>query len=918
MVASAVLPMLYEFLVSESRYEVRGSEYRSRLRSLFEEMLSAQLSYPPFPLIGWRQPCFKPLEDMVNSVGFADCEDVRVLKLAACPGIRQYAYPEIPAYARLDPQYLKQWNFFFGVFDKRERVATPNRPRRIRAGESSGTSSSCTESEEEDSFSESEDSVTLEHLDAVITTDDILRPRVRPDDAKLFRSDSGRSSGVDEGSVHDSTSRWGRHVPIYMDSSYKIERGVIVFGVINDAHLSYEWSCNGSYNAYESALQRFTEDNIGAPAYNVAAEGFSIDDCTDGSLNCDTQAATDYMAMEVDAPDQPGPANEDTASREDNANSLSIGATCEDLNKAAEAPAPATEGALQPACNDNADVVAKNVEEATVDALDDDRTMTYDGDDDEDASEGPCDGDSGVDGGETAEDDSYLPGTYDPKSIYGNYYCALPQGHNSSQLTLDGGDLGAASERASAEYKSYTQDAMEIMSTVIVGADGVPQLSCVGTLGERDGNTQDPRLKKYHNRQVTLQNRLEDAISSVFAIKNAVSAECTTCSGWSLNNGISVIFCEFCEDRMLEEFDPSVINRLFELRRLLVSDLYPAIGYSFVDPDASKTPKGEGCASYVTIPALCEVGGTYPKASLRDGRCVPNTADIPAKALRELSSIVMTNAELSPYSESGSRILNLCVDRRRQRLRAFNDYLEALCKLYETAVSNKHYPIVVEEFNNVFKKGMMPFMSISLNNKSRFFDEATSSLFCRMPLDVDMLRRLFYRRGIYGDREGSRGTNLLTLAEQDGYRLRTTSHTFVYNWHMVAFKFWSRKSSTVERPCKTEPTKPASHTSRSSLYKEFVSRAGTWDRLPREVVTHLQSHGKLDVGFPTSLEMHVAGVPDAVLDPLLFMKCGMSFFYSLPAIIQNMCALSQHIRVCEETDGRTKRRARENAAGKPV
>ncbi|GBE60729.1 histone-lysine N-methyltransferase ASHH2-like isoform X1, putative [Babesia ovata] len=916
MVASAVLPMLYEFLVSESRYEVRGSEYRSRLRSLFEEMLSAQLTFPPFPLIGWRQPCYKPLEDMVNSVGFADCEDVRVLKLAACPGIHQYAYPEIPDYVRLDAHYLKQWNYFFGVFEKRERVGAANRPRRIRAGESSGTSSSCTESEEDDSLSESEESVTLEHLDAVITTDDILLPRVRPDDINKFPTSDARVSGGEEGSADDATVRWGRHVPIYMDSSYKIDHGVIVFGVLNDAHLAYEWSCNGSYGAYESTLQKFADGDLDTSAENSAEEGPFIDELTDDSVNGDAAAPAEDMAMDVDATVKPKSTNKDIAACEANTDCVARNVPYEELNNVSTA---VSGRALQPACSNNGDNVDEDMEDAAVDTFEDDRTVTYNGDDDEDASEGQSDDDSVVDGEEAGEDDSYLTAPYDPKSIYGNYYCALPNGYDSHQITLDGEDVGGTVERGPAEYKSYTQDAMEIMSTMIVGADGVPQLSCVGTLGERDGDSQDPRLRKYHKRQVTLQNRLEDAISSLFAIKNAVSAQCTTCSGWSLNNGIAVIFCEICEDRMLEEFDPSVINRLFELRRLLVSDLYPAIGYHFVDSDASMCAKGEGCATHVTIPALCEVGGTYPKASLRDGRCVPNTADIPRKALHELSSIVLTNAELSPYAESGSRILALCNERRRQRLHAFNYYLETLCRLYETTVSNQNYPLVVEEFNNVFKKGMLPFMSNPLENRSRFFDELTSSLFCKMPLDVDLLRKLFYRRGIYGDRgEGPRGTNLLALAEQDGHRLRNTSHTSMYNWHTVAFKFWSRKSSTVDRPCKTESLKSASSIARSTLYKEFVTRAGTFDRMPRDVSSHLQNNGKLDVGFPTSLEMHVAGVPDAVLDPLLYTKCGMAFYYSLPAIIQNMCALSQHIRVCEETDGRSKRKARENAAGKPV
>ncbi|GFE54907.1 hypothetical protein BaOVIS_023110 [Babesia ovis] len=893
MVESAVLPMLYEFLVSESRYEVRGSEYRARLRSLFDDMLSSQQAFPQSDTSIWRQISVKVIDEMIASAGFLDHEDVRMFGLRACPGIHQYAYPEIPEFDRLNLSYLKTWYQFFGLLDKSDRVASGNKVRRIRQEELPIDSESGSESEDEDYSTESDSSDDLDHPDVVITTDDILCPRTAPESIDTLLNPDGIPVAGDAGAIEDKTKlRWHRNMPIYMDSSYKIDHGNIVFGVMTDAHLSHEWSCNSSYSAFESTLQRFmsrSKDNCDT-LYDSGTDGGSdtaADAVSDDDSQFDEPEPLDQVGTKYGYKDI-----------EDNYDSTVYSDQSDDDERVDKYSAGKFRGVDEESG-------------ALLDDRDDPMDCSDEGDTFDDSSSQTT-----VD---SAVDDEYDDfSMYDPNSIYGNYYCELPCDHPRT-LERSLGGTTTTKQRASGEYHSYTADSMAVTSTVFVGNDGVPQLSCVGTLGERQPSFTNARLKRYTNGQLTLQNRLEYAISSLFAIKNAVSAECTICSGWSVNNGVSMIFCEFCEDKLLETFDPSVINLLFELRRHLVSDMYPSLGYTFVSQEAKESVKGDRCSSYVTIPALCNIGGIYPKAAMHDGRYVPNTTDIPRKALYELSSIVLTNAELCSYAESGSRILPLCLERRKQRMRAFNTYLEGLCKLYESSVNSPHYSLVVNEFNNVFKHGMMPFMNDGVSPNRRFFDEVTSSLLCKLPLDADLLRSMFYCRGIYADHfEGTRKSNLLSLIEQDSHNTCGSSEARTYEWHAMANKHWNRKCSAGEQSARSTAPKTSTYRLRPGLYQEFVTRSAIFDRLPPDVVNRIHSTGRLDIGFPTSLQMHIAAIPDAVLDPLMFSKCGMSFFYSMPALIQNLCALCMFISVGEKSDGQSKRRARDNGTAVPL
>ncbi|KAK1939561.1 hypothetical protein X943_001040 [Babesia divergens] len=808
MVASTVLPILYEFLVSESRYEVRGSEYRARLKAIFNELMCAQLEFPMCNVSAVRQASFKTLEELVNCVGFADCDDVNTFKLDACPGIRQYVYPAIPDFTQIDADFVKSWQYFFGFIDTRDRASASARNRRPKPSSALPEPSLGGEDDSDESSSESDSTICRDTIKAVITADDILNPRQRPEnlDSMLSVPPSTVPSTPPNqvGSIATENSTYmHRKVPIYMDSTYKIDKGAVVFGVMNDAQLSYEWSCNTSYSAYAESLKN-----------SVAGTDF----VSDGDVSF------------VEA------------------------------------------------------------------AIDED--------------------DSGYDSNSSGSDDEATD-QFDPNSIFGNYYCPLPRGHKAKLQGIKMDERMGTVEVSSINYTTFTPQAMEVTSMMYVGSDGTPHVSCVGTLAARSPEKPYSNKVKYHNRQSNIQHRLESAISGIFAIKNAIGVHCDSCSGWSLNNGCSIIFCEACEYRLLHVFDPIVLNRLFELRRDLRSELYPAIGYKSLDLGVENSFKDKSGSKYVTIPALCEIGGIYPKASLHDGRYQPNSLNIPMSAAVDLSSIVYTNAELRPYSECRSTILEICRQRRQQRLRAFNDYLEGLLKLYHTSISHESYPLIVNEFDQVFKHALLPIPSAGFDRKRQYFDEVTSSVLCKLPLDIDMLRKVFYRRGVYTWRSDA-SSSIMPLADEECHDVRGKVQPPIYQWPEVALKNYIRKAPTENKACISVTGKSQSSSLKPCAFLDFVNRTGTLDDIPREYVDHLHQTGRLEVGFPTSLEMHLLCIPDSVLDPSMYSRCGMAFLFSLPSTIQRLCALSTFLRVSGTSHDNPKRRSKDTVVNKTV
>ncbi|EDO06568.1 putative integral membrane protein [Babesia bovis T2Bo] len=870
MVETAVLPMLYEFLISESRYEARGNEYRARLRSLFEEMLLAQQSFPQFDMGIIRSINIRIIDEMVSTVGFIDQEDVFNFGLLSYPGIRHYAYPEIPDFCYLNMNYLKVWHDFFGLLDKRERGIASNKPRRHRAEDALEESPSYTDTEEESS-SDSDSSYDSQHPDVVITADDILCPRTTPDGIDELLCPNVGVPADDPGEVKDKRNLlWRRSVPFYMDSSYKIDHGNLVFGLINDTHLSHEWACNSSYAAYESRIQRFvnaTKD----PGDDV--EDMDVEDV--GIMDGSSDIEMDDASVPVEHP----------------------------IDKKSENSAELTEIPVDIADTERAETVTSGpftgLDQETGCLLDNTTVVNTS------FSAADLPPFNLVRG---AMSSAATP--YNPKCIFGNYHCDVPAGHQRT--------LGSPVKSLSQDIHNYTRSSIDLRTTMVMSDDGIPQLSCVGTLGERQEAASNPRLDRYGDRQITLQNRLERAITGLFTIKNAVSSDCTACSGWSLNNGVSIVFCEICEDRLLYKFDPAVVNRLFELRRSLVSELYPSLGYTFVNHKARDSLKGDVCSSYVTIPGLCDIGGVYPKASIHDGRYTPNTLDIPRKALYELGSLVLSNGELFAYGTSGSKLLPLCVERRAQRLESFDHYFEELCKLRERNGTGKFQTLLSHEFDNVFKRGKVPFMKDTVGTTRRFFNELTSSLLHKLPMDPVLLRSMFYYGGIYMDPAYGGKDSLSGLIVNDRKGPRSTSQAPVLQWHSVASKYSIVRTSGADSSSKSYGNRTRYYRMRPGLYQEYVKRTGILARLPAHVRERIETSGNLSFGFPTSLQMHIAGIPDVVLDPHHFSRPGMSFFFSMPGLLQNLAALCLFMWGFDQPIANPKRRASENISGRPV
>ncbi|KAK1443728.1 hypothetical protein BgAZ_206040 [Babesia gibsoni] len=798
MVASTVLSILYEFLVAESRYEARGSEYRARLKAMLEDMLSAQHEIPRFYVKSKHASASKVLDEMVNCVTLVDCSDVLKFNLFAYPGIRQYAYPEIPEFSSLDVNFLKSWQTFFGIHDLRERQGCGYRYRRGKGTMQPEWPSYSSEEDLEDSYddSESPSDSDSDRIDAVITADDILCPRVRPEilEGLLLPSVTETPETKEESAESDILGEryTCNRVPLYMDSTYKIDRGAIVFGLINDPKLNLDWSCNKSYSTYAAFVK-------------------------------DYMSETDFEMSEDD-----------------------------------------------------------NVAGNTTD-------------------EGKYDSDSSA-------EDRHIK--YEPNAIFGNYYCPLPKGYKPRLSWNENKDKKEQQQKSTINYTSFTPQAMEVTSTVYVGSDGAPRVSCIGTLGEKTKRGPCCRKKKLNSAQFSIQRRLEKAISGVFAIKNAISNLCSRCSGWSINNGCSIVFCESCEDTLINEFDTSVVDRLFELRRHLTSELYSGMGYKFVDSDAKKSTKGDCGARYITVPALCEIGGTYPKASMHDGRYVPNSMDLPIGSVIELSNVVYTNAELRPYAEHKSRILAHCRQRRKQKLQCLNNYLENLYQLYGTATTKKHFQQVSNDFTMIFKRGYIPLPNTEGYYSQQNFDDITSYVLYKLPLDTSLIRKAFYRRGAYSDQaDGVFSSCLLELAEETK-DMKKEMQQNSYQWKEIVLKYHIRKHQVEEAPKKPSISRYASSILKSLNHMEYLRATQVLLNIPSEILDKLFQSGRLEVGFPTSLEMHILAIPDAVLDPCMYSKSGMSLLFSLQLIMQNLCALSPFLKVTAMSNENRKRRAK--------
>ncbi|BAM40309.1 conserved hypothetical protein [Theileria orientalis strain Shintoku] len=253
-----------------------------------------------------------------------------------------------------------------------------------------------------------------------------------------------------------------------------------------------------------------------------------------------------------------------------------------------------------------------------------------------------------------------LPGKYkqdtdhfDPDAIFGNYYCPLSSGttfvdslvkvdtlgSNNSNETSAKTDL-AEMEKLEGEkdetsklmnVKSFTVNFMEVDSIYSCNDLGNFEVRCSAKIKHPFASGV---MRRKMEGTLGVYQELQVLLKKLFSLKRKISGNCSICSGWNLLHGIAHSFCEYCEDKLVNR-DPEILLKIFEIRRYLVSILYPIVGYNFQTLELFKT--GELAHNWkdlirtqkVSIQSLTEVGSSFPKASLHDSRCLPSPITLP-------------------------------------------------------------------------------------------------------------------------------------------------------------------------------------------------------------------------------------------------------------------------------------------------
>ncbi|UKK01951.2 hypothetical protein MACK_001304 [Theileria orientalis] len=285
-----------------------------------------------------------------------------------------------------------------------------------------------------------------------------------------------------------------------------------------------------------------------------------------------------------------------------------------------------------------------------------------------------------------------LPGNYkqdtdhfDPDAIFGNYYCPLSSGSNentkeealddstmnrlkrqskekkkttttsttlvdslvkvdtfgsnnsnetNTKMDLDTTDkLEGEKEEASKliNVKSFTVNFMEVDSIYSCNDMGNFEVRCSAKIKHPFASGV---MKRKMEGTLGVYQELQVLLKKLFSLKRKISGNCSICSGWNLLHGIAHSFCEYCEDKLVNR-DPEIMLKIFEIRRYLVSILYPIVGYNFQMLELFKT--GDLAQNWkeliktqkVSIQSLTEVGSSFPKASFHDSRCLPSPITLP-------------------------------------------------------------------------------------------------------------------------------------------------------------------------------------------------------------------------------------------------------------------------------------------------
>nr|PVC51651.1 hypothetical protein MACL_00001388 [Theileria orientalis] len=313
-----------------------------------------------------------------------------------------------------------------------------------------------------------------------------------------------------------------------------------------------------------------------------------------------------------------------------------------------------------------------------------------------------------------------LPGKYkqdtdhfDPDAIFGNYYCPLSSG-SVENAKEDGQDDSCTSRlRRQAKEKEKKKTSTTTSTTFVdslvkvdtLGSNNSNETSAKTDLaemekleGEKDETSKLMNVKSFTvnfmevdsiyscndlgNFEVRCSAKIKHPFASgvmrrkmegtlgvyqelqvllkkLFSLKRKISGNCSICSGWNLLHGIAHSFCEYCEDKLVNR-DPEILLKIFEIRRYLVSILYPIVGYNFQTLELFKT--GELAHNWkdliktqkVSIQSLTEVGSSFPKASLHDSRCLPSPITLPHTICDTINTFQFPKTNQFSHAQGGA------------------------------------------------------------------------------------------------------------------------------------------------------------------------------------------------------------------------------------------------------------------------
>ncbi|AFZ79534.1 hypothetical protein BEWA_023830 [Theileria equi strain WA] len=498
---------------------------------------------------------------------------------------------------------------------------------------------------------------------------------------------------------------------------------------------------------------------------------------------------------------------------------------------------------------------------------------------------------------------------FDPDSIFGNYYCPVDKNVPVPKLEVPPQEEVAPSLCQTMITVSHIQ----VTSAYTCDASGTPHVTCTARFCE-------PKLPKIPSEMefeppLGTYQELQHILSRLFALKKVVSGSCEICSGWNLVHGCTLTFCEYCEDRLLN-FKPQLLLQIFQLRRYLASHLYAVMGYKF-ETTSQIIKDGDFIRDWrklldqqgVSIHSLCEIGGSFPKASIHDSRFQPSCLSLPQTICNTLNSFQYPKVFVKANSELHSRVFTICRERRNARAKLMNDYFETLYNYCNNTESDECPQHLADDYNNIFKNGLLLSSQHSIAQENTYFDELVSYLISRLPFDDHLLRLSFFHKGIYAIKPNNmKSSVLLSIGKCFGFSENDTE--LKYNWHETLQKSTLKKGAGYALQRDTTGLVAHALKKHSCQALHTLGHIGFLQGLPSPILFDIIETGRVKIGFPTALEMHVLSIPDSVLDPCMYGDVGKGLVYSLPVLLQNLSLLGSILKIGTSSSGKKRKPTR--------